>query len=113
MSEPAYGPTGAGAVVLDVGGEIGALILHTPADLAGAEIEIGRRAQGLGRTHACVRARRGGHGTSYAAIYPGLPAGDYTIWAPDGHAAGTVTIAGGQITHHRLEPAAGGSAPAR
>ena len=41
MAEPDYGPTGAGTVVLDVGGEIGALILHTPPELAGAEIEIG------------------------------------------------------------------------
>jgi hypothetical protein len=109
VSEPEYGPTGAGTVVLDVGGQIGALILHTPAALAGMEIEIGRHAPGAARTHACVRERRGGQGTSYAAIYPGLPAGEYTIWAPGGHAAGTVTITGGQISHHRLGPVPGTS----
>lgn len=109
MSEPEYGPTGAGTVVLDVGGQIGALVLHTPAALAGAEIEIGRRAAGAGRTHACVRERRGGRGSGYAAIYPGLPAGDYTIWVPGGHAAGAVAITGGQITHHRLEPRVSGT----
>ena len=31
---------GQGAVVLDIGGEVGALVLTTPADLVGAEIEI-------------------------------------------------------------------------
>jgi hypothetical protein len=102
MSEPAYGPTGAGTVILDVGGQAGALILHTAAALAGAEIEISPSTPGARRTHACVRERRGERGTSYAAVYPGLAAGTYTVWSPGGRPAGTVTVTGGQITHHTL-----------
>ena len=40
MSEHRYGPTGAGTVLLDLGAETGALVLYTPEELAGAEIEI-------------------------------------------------------------------------
>ncbi len=41
-------PAGQGAVVLDIGGDVGALVVHVPDQLAGAEIEIcpaGRRSQ--------------------------------------------------------------------
>ena len=98
MSEVAYGPTGAGSVVLDVGGRIGALILHTPADLAGAEIEISPRAPRGRRTHASVRGRTSDHG----AVYQGLAEGDYTVWGGAGVPLANVRIIGGQITEHRL-----------
>lgn len=102
MSEADYGPTGAGSVVLDVGGQIGALILYTPEDLAGAEIEISPRSPGARRTHACVRERRGDHGTSYAAVYQGLAEGDYTIWGQADAPLAAVTITGGRVTQHHL-----------
>jgi hypothetical protein len=102
MSEGTYGPTGAGSVVLDVGGQIGALILYTAPDLAGAEIEISPLAAGAKRTHACVRERTGDHGTSYAAVYPGLTAGGYTVWGETGAPLADVTITGGLITQHHL-----------
>ena len=35
-----YGPTNAGTVLLDLGADTGALVLYTPADLLGAEIEV-------------------------------------------------------------------------
>ena len=103
MTERDYGPTGAGTVLLDLGAGIGALVLYTPADLAGREIEISPGAPhtaGARRTHACVRERPGSDATRYAAVYPGLPAGDYTLWRDHGTPAGTVTIAGGRITSH-------------
>lgn len=100
MSETGYGPTGVGSVVLDVGGEVGALILYTPAAAAGAEIEIS--APGGRRTHACVRERRGGQGTRYAAVYQGLAAGDYTIWGESGTPLARVRVTGGRITQHDL-----------
>ncbi len=40
MTEPAAGPSGPGTVVLDLGVDVGALILYAPADLDGAEVEI-------------------------------------------------------------------------
>jgi hypothetical protein len=100
MTEHAYGPTRAGTVMLDLGAETGALVLYTPADLAGREIEISPHIPGALRTHASVRARPGNNGTRYAAVYAGLAAGDYTIWQDRDTPAGTVTVAGGQVTCH-------------
>ena len=98
MSEHRYGPTRVGTVLLDLGAETGALVLYTPEDLAGAEIEISPDTQGAVRTHAAVRARPAPSGTNYAAVYEGLAAGGYTIWRDHDTPAGHVTITGGQVT---------------
>ena len=102
MTEIVPGPSGAGTVVLDLGAAIGALILDTPAELAGQEIEISPVSGGTpGRTHSLVRERRTSVGVSYAAVYPDLPADDYTIWRDAATAAATVTITGGRVTRCR------------
>ncbi len=93
-----YGPTRAGTVLLDLGARTGALVLYTPADLLGAEIEISPAVTSAPRTHAAVRARPGPRGTRYAAVYEGLAAGGYTIWRDRGTPAARVTITGGQVT---------------
>ena len=95
MWEPAAGPSGPGTVVMELGAGIGALILYTPAGLDGEEIEISR--DGGARTHSRVRPRHLPGQTRYAAIYPGLPAGRYTVWR--GHTpVAAVTVAGGQVS---------------
>jgi len=100
MTAHSYGPTGAGTVMLDLGPGTGALVLYTPAALAGAEIEISPERPGAARTHAAVRERPGPRGARYAAVYDGLAAGAYTLWRDHDTPAGTVTIAGGQVTTH-------------
>jgi hypothetical protein len=91
-------PSRPASVVLDIGGEIGALILHTTPGLAGAEIEISPARDPASRSHAAVRERRGNGQSRYAAIYPALPAGDYTLWTADGREAMQVTITGATVT---------------
>jgi hypothetical protein len=100
MAEAVLGPSTSGSVVLDLGPGTGALVLHTPPELDGAEIEISRLGGGpVPRTHSQVRQRQLPGRVQYAAVYPGLPAGDYAIWrdASDRRAA-TVTVASGQVT---------------
>jgi hypothetical protein len=102
MTEYAPGPSSAGSVVLDVGPGIGALVLHTPAALDGLEIEISQRGvPAARRTHSQVRERRTAGRVRYAAVYPGLSAGDYTIWADATTPAGEVSIAGGSVTSYQ------------
>ena len=99
MTEPAAGPSGPGTVVLELGAGIGALILYTPADLDGAEIEISREDDpGARRTHSQVRQRHIATATTYAAVYPSLPAGRYTIWRSEHSPAVTASITGGEVT---------------
>jgi hypothetical protein len=93
--EPRYGPTDPGTVLLELGGDVGALVLAVPAALDGTEIEISR--DGQPRCHSQVRERRARGGSTYAAVYPGLPSGCYTIWQNSGLPAGTVEVHGGQV----------------
>lgn len=102
MTEHVPGPSRAGSVVLDVGPGVGALVLHTPAALDGQEIEISPRdLPAARRTHSQVRERHTAGEVQYAAVYPGLRAGDYTIWKDATTPAGTVTIESGRVTSYR------------
>lgn len=97
-AEPAsYGPSGPGAVMVDIGPGVGALIIETPAALHGAEIEISPLGSPA-RTHVAVRGRLGAGAAHYAAIYPSLPAGRYTVWNPEGVARCQVEITGATVT---------------
>jgi len=90
--EPAAGPSGSGTVVLELRPGTGALILQTPAEMDGAEVDISLAGEAVRRTHAQVRPRHVAGGTRYAAVYPDLRPGRYTIWRADGQPAGTVTV---------------------
>jgi hypothetical protein len=99
VTEPTAGPSGPGTVIMELGAGVGALILYTPADLDGEEIEISRDGDpGSQRAHSRVRPRHMPGETRYAAVYPGLPAGRYTIWRDERNSAATVTVAGGQVS---------------
>jgi hypothetical protein len=91
MNPHLSGPSGRGTVVLDLGAEVGALILYTPAAMDGEEIDI----TGPASTHSMVRRRDVGTEPVYAAVYPELPEGEYVI-----SGAGPVAVVGGQITTH-------------
>jgi hypothetical protein len=102
MSEHVPGPSHSGSVVLNVGPGIGALVLHVPAELDGREIEISAHASSAGpRTHSQVRERWTAGAVQYAAVYPGLAAGDYTIWRDATTMLGVVTIEGGHVASFR------------
>ena len=99
MAEHVAGPSGPGTVVMELGAGVGALILYTPAGLDGEEIEISRDDDPAARrTHSQVRPRHLPAVTKYAAVYPGLAAGPYTLWRDERTPAVSVTITGGQIT---------------
>lgn len=130
--EDQLGPTLDGTVVLDIGGDIGALVIMTPASMHRVEIEISpadetaadvyqlassahqddhdgadsshshdgvAHSHAVHRTHVAVRERRGPGGVRYAAIYPGLRQGEYTVHRPDGAVAQTVRVTGGEVAN--------------
>ncbi|WP_194908581.1 phospholipase [Catenulispora rubra] len=118
MSEHIHGPSPAGSVVLNLGENIGALILEADASLLGAEIEISRADLDSGagsggdehvharRTHSMVRERHTVPNPRYDAVYPDLEAGRYTIWRDADTPDATITVVGGQITTHTFSRAA-------
>ncbi len=85
------------SVVLDIGADVGALILYVPESEHGREIEISPSGTDRPRTHAAVRERRLDDGSIYCVVYDKLATGVYTLWDDDVTPAGTVTVTGGQI----------------
>jgi hypothetical protein len=88
------------SLVLDIGGDIGALLVTAGPELAEEEIEI---SPGLDptakRSHNVVHARRDrGIALAYSAVFPSVPAGEYTVWRSDGSPHAVITVHGGQVT---------------
>jgi hypothetical protein len=79
QAERAMDPSYEGSVVLAVGGLVGALVLYAPGALLGAEVEIARLGAPGYVTHSSFRERRLGSAVMCAAVYPGLPEGDYQV----------------------------------
>jgi hypothetical protein len=86
------------AVIVDVGEHTGALVLTAPAEREGLEVEIHPASDPSRRTHVWVLPRAGRDGTVYAAVFPSLPAGDYTVLEADGSVAATVAVPPNQVT---------------
>ena len=86
-------------LVLDIGADVGALVIIAGPELAEQEIEISPGADAATpRSHNVVHARRGTGQVAHTAVFPSVPAGEYTVWHRDGTPHATVTIHGGQVT---------------
>jgi len=93
------------SLVLDIGGDLGALVIHAGRDWAETEIEIspGPPDPATPRSHNVVHARQNRHGTQYSAVFPQLSAGTYTIWRDTMTADRVITIHGGHVTEYHLD----------
>ena len=98
--DPSYG----GTVIADIGGDIGALVLHTGPEQCGMEIDIEPVDHPGHRSHVAVRERRLASGATFAAFYPALAAGEYALHVPAPDGPRRVTIAGGTITEVAWSP---------
>ena len=104
MDHHLLGPSEEGSVILDIGGDVGAAIVHAPASLAGSEIEIRRCGAPWHGTHVAVRARHTQGGEVYAALFPKLARGSYEVRVR-GDAGGpvsSVAVEGGRVIEARL-----------
>ena len=68
--------------MLDIGGSVGALVVHTSERFAGREIEIARRGETQQFVHTEVRERHLSDGLVHAAVFAALPEGVYTLLDP-------------------------------
>jgi hypothetical protein len=106
---------GLGAVLLDIGGDIGALVVEMPASLVGLEVEVrpidGIRDHGSGHlahehlahqhlAHVAVVARPVADGHLPSLVFPELPSGRYELFEKGrpGAVALSVEVEGGRVT---------------
>ena len=85
-------------VMLDLGPGVGALVLHTGADLHGAEIEISPAGRDEDRSHKLVHERPVAGRSLYGAVFESLLAGEYTLWLDDRPLRRDVAVAGAAVT---------------
>ncbi len=81
--------------LLDIGEDIGALVIYTREELRGKEIQVSLKGTNAATlVHTAVWERRFNGRVAFAGVYPALPAGDYIIWA---HPTREVTVVGGHV----------------
>jgi hypothetical protein len=90
-------------VMLDLGPGVGALVLHTAADLHGKEIEISPAGRDDERSHKQVHERPVAGRPLYGAVFDSLPAGDYTLWLDNRPLRRDVAVAGSAVTDLSIE----------
>ena len=98
MGENHAGRTHPEHVVLEIGGELGALVVYTDPELHGREIEISRRGEDDRRSHKDVLERSRGGTPAFAAVFDRIEEGIYTLWVDGTVRARDVAIAGGSVT---------------
>jgi hypothetical protein len=84
-------------VVLELGSGLGALIVHTDADMHGVEVEISPAGEDQQRSHKEVLKRDAGGRPDYTAVFDRLAAGQYTLWVNGDAWARRVTVDDGLI----------------
>ena len=89
---------------LDIGGDVGALLLYTGPEQRGREVEVSPVGQELLRVHTAIHARRVQGHVVFAGLFPQLVAGDYQIWTDDPTLPDRVTIVGGEVAEVDWRP---------
>jgi sirohydrochlorin cobaltochelatase len=84
-------------VVLDIGGDVGALIIYARPHLRGQQIDVSVVGGDAPSIHTDVLERRLNGCPVFAAVFPELSQGHYRIWTPEPDLADDVVIRGGEI----------------
>jgi hypothetical protein len=77
--EPVYRPHPE-PVVLDIGGDVGALIVYADPELIDTPIEVSPTGADDAKFHQHILERPMPDGTTYAAVFDKITEGSYTIW---------------------------------
>jgi hypothetical protein len=84
-------------VVLDIGEQLGALIVYTDRALHGKEVEISADGEDSNRSHKDVLERGVGDRAAFTAVFDRLPEGAYTLWTEGQVRARRVLITGASV----------------
>lgn len=96
------------AAVLDIGGDVGAVLVHAEADLDGEEIELYDES-GAYLMHTEVHGRDVAGRRRYAGLFPVVRAGRYLLDRCDGSPREPLVVTGGEVSVVERVPVAAGS----
>jgi len=84
-------------VVLEIGDDTGALIVHADPEMHGVEVEISPAGSDQRRSHKEVLERALNGRPAFTAVFDQLAAGTYTLWIGGEARAREVEVPGGAI----------------
>ena len=84
-------------VVLDIGGDIGALVVYSDAAYIDTPVEVSPTGSDDQRFHQHVLEHPMPGGISYAAVFDKIAAGSYTLWFEGEPRERDVEITGGAV----------------
>lgn len=70
---------GQGSVLLDIGGDVGALVVQMPAGMDGVEVEARAPGSSGHHPHVAVVSRPAGIGPVPSLVFPSLVQGEYAL----------------------------------
>ena len=88
-----------GPVVMDIGGDVGGLIVRLDDSIEGTELPIEYSEDPQRDIHTGVWRRALGAETVVVAVYPELREGSYRIYPGTDHPGAQLEITGGQVAH--------------
>lgn len=86
------------ASVLDIGGDVGAIIVRLPDDTPSGELMACRRGHPEAHFHTGVHLRCVDGGEAWVAVFPEVVAGEYSLLTDDGAEHTSFEVSGGQVT---------------
>jgi hypothetical protein len=93
-----------GGLVLDIGDDIGAIVVHLADRPVSGELHARPAGQAVGQFHTGVHERPVSGRLVPVAVFPAVRMGDYEVLDADGTPVAAVTVAGGTVTELRLPP---------
>ncbi len=97
-SHPPPGP----ASLLDIGGDVGAVVVHLPGDTPNGELTACRRGDPAAHFHTGVHLRPVGDDEVWVAVFPHVTEGQYSLLHDDGVEHTPFTVGGGCVTTIKL-----------
>jgi hypothetical protein len=85
------------SVLVEVGGDRGALVLYLDEHFRGGEVEISEVGSSQ-RVHTGVLDRPTAGGRVLAAVFGSLTAGRYSVWQDAGTVVATIDVTAGHVT---------------
>jgi hypothetical protein len=101
----------ASSPVLDIGGEVGALIVYLSDLPPSGELELCPTGEPARRFHTGVHTRRVGQHQTEAAVFPEVLAGTYDVLDEHLQPVARVVVVGGEVAEVDLSAAAPGPPP--
>lgn len=88
--------------MLDIGGDVGALVVYLAGPVPGDELEACPAGQVTRRFHTGVHRWRNAHDEAYVAVFPEVVAGLYDVLDEQSAPIARIEVAGGQVTEVNL-----------